>query len=231
METPLSTILRKYTPGFRPVVPFDWTREKVLLLDLTEGNLDLHQLDLRNTAAFTDYVFGKMARAGVRVAVGGYNEDRYIYRRSAHFSGPDEARSVHLGIDGWAVAGTAVFAPLTGRVHSFRHNDHFGDYGPTLIMEHELEGIRFYTLYGHLSLASLEGLYEGREMSQGSKLAEIGDDSVNGSWPPHLHFQVISDMGDYRGDFPGVCKPSEREAYLQRCPDPNLILGIKQLGS
>jgi murein DD-endopeptidase MepM/ murein hydrolase activator NlpD len=229
MECPLSTILRKYTPDFSPVVPFDWDQEKGLLLDLTEANPDLHQLDLRNTAAFTHYVFGKMAQAGVRVAVGGYNENRYIYRRSAHFNSPDEARSVHLGIDVWAVAGTEVCAPLSGRVHSFRHNDHFGDYGPTLILEHELEGIPFYTLYGHLSLASLDGLYEGREISQGTQLAEIGDEAVNGSWPPHLHFQVIRDMGGYRGDSPGVCKPSERAVYLQRCPDPNLILGIKQL--
>ena len=97
------------------------------------------------------------------------------------------------------------------------------------MLEHELEGIPFYTLYGHLSLASLDGLYEGREISQGTQLAEIGDEAVNGSWPPHLHFQVIRDMGGYRGDFPGVCKPSERAAYLQRCPDANLILGIKQL--
>lgn len=67
-------------------------------------------------------------------------------------------------------------------------------------------------------------------MSQGSKLAEIGDDPVNNSCPPYLHFQVLSDMSGYRGVFPGVCKPSEREAYLQRCPDANLILGIKQLG-
>jgi murein DD-endopeptidase MepM/ murein hydrolase activator NlpD len=76
----------------------------------------------------------------------------------------------------------------------------------------------------------LDGLYEGREISQGTQLAEIGDEAVNGSWPPHLHFQVIRDMGGYRGDFPGVCKSSERAVYLQRCPDPNLILGIKQLG-
>jgi murein DD-endopeptidase MepM/ murein hydrolase activator NlpD len=130
MECPLSTILRQYTPDFSPVVSFNWDQEKGLLLDLTEANPDLHQLDLRNTAAFTHYVFGKMAQAGVRVAVGGYNETQYIYRRSAHFNSPDEPRSVHLGIDVWAVAGTEVFAPLSGRVHRFRHNDHFGDYGP-----------------------------------------------------------------------------------------------------
>ena len=229
MDTPLSTVLHNHAPGFGSVVPFDWNQEKVLILDLTEANPELHQLDLQNTTIFTDYVFEKMAQAGARVAVGGYNENRYIYRRSAHFSSSDEARSVHLGIDAWAVAGTAVFAPLSGQVHSFRHNDHFGDYGPTIILAHELEGITFYTLYGHLSLQSLEGLYEGQEISQGRKLAEIGDFPVNGSWPPHLHFQIISDMGSYHGDFPGVCKPSERETYLRQCPDANLILGIKQL--
>jgi murein DD-endopeptidase MepM/ murein hydrolase activator NlpD len=229
METPLSTILRNHTPNFSPVVPFDWDQEKVLLLDLTEANSDLHQLDLQNTATFTDYVFEKMAEARARVAVGGYNENRYIYRRSTHFSDSDEPRSVHLGIDVWAEAGTDVFAPLSGRVHSFQHNDHFGDYGPTIILEHEMEGITFYTLYGHLSLHSLDGLYEGREIRQGSKLAQIGNYPVNGNWPPHLHFQIISDMGSYHGDFPGVCKPSERKTYLQRCPDANLILKIGQL--
>jgi len=229
MNALLTDVLRKHTPHFSPVVSCNWEDEKVLLLDLTEANQDLLQLDLLDTRIFTDYVFGKMHQTGARVAVGGYNEDRYIYRRSAHFNSGEEARSVHLGIDIWAVAGTPIYAPLDGRLHSFQHNDRFGDYGPTIILEHCLEGIPFYTLYGHLSLRSLDGLKEGAEVRKGDWLAEIGNFPENGHWPPHLHFQIIADMKDNRGDFSGVCRPSERETYLARCPDANLILGIPQL--
>jgi peptidoglycan LD-endopeptidase LytH len=231
MNALLADVLRKHLSHFSPVVSFNWHNENILLLDLTEANQELLQLDLQDTRVFTDYVFGKMQQVGARVAVGGYNEDRYIYRRSAHFNNGEEARSVHLGIDVWGVAGTPIYAPIDGILHSFQHNDRFGDYGPTVILEHRLDGIPFYTLYGHLSLRSLDGLKEGAEVRKGDWLAEIGNFPENGHWPPHLHFQIIADMQGHRGDFPGVCRPSERETYLARCPDANLILGIPQLNS
>jgi hypothetical protein len=31
-------------------------------------------------------------------------------------------------------------------------------------------------------------------------------------------------MEDWKGDYPGVCKFSEREKWLQNSPDPDLIL-------
>ncbi len=229
MESMLAAILRKHHPHFGKVTPFDWAIEPILVLDLTESNIELQSVNLDDTAAFSEYVFGKMAQADARVAVGGYNENRYIYRRSAHFSHPDEPRSVHLGIDIWAEAGTPVFAPLEGKIHSFQHNDHFGDYGPTIILEHQLDGITFYTLYGHLNVECLVGLHRGKPIRQGEPLAAIGNYPVNGDWPPHLHFQVIADMQGRRGDFPGVCSLRERETWLAICPDANLILGIGQL--
>ena len=48
----------------------------------------------------------------------------------------------------------------------------------------------------------------------------------NGGWPAHLHFQIIGDLMGFIGDFPGVAKQSEIEEWLERCPDPNLILGM-----
>jgi len=35
---------------------------------------------------------------------------------------------------------------------------------------------------------------------------------------------LIEDMQGLKGDYPGVCKFSERERYLANCPDPELIL-------
>ncbi len=138
----------------------------------------------------------------------------------------EEPRRLHLGIDIWGKPYTKVVAPLDGIVHSFAFNNAFGDYGATIILSHQIEGLPFYTLYGHLSLNSLKNLYEGQNIKGGDVFAEFGIPFENGQWPPHLHFQIILDMEGRKGDYPGVCKFSEREKYLANCPDPDLILGM-----
>ena len=176
-----------------------------------------------------EYIFGLLKKNGTRVGAGGYLEDRIIYRRSKHFGSGDEPRSIHLGIDIWMAAGTSIWAPLDASVHSFKDNDVFGDYGPTIILQYNLDGVTFYTLFGHLSRESLVGMYEGKEFKKGEKIASVGNFPINGDWPPHLHFQLVVDMGDKKGDFFGVSSPSQKEYYSILCPDPNLILHIPQL--
>lgn len=86
-----------------------------------------------------------------------------------------------------------------------------------------LNGTEFHTLYGHLNLDSLK-YNEGDPVRKGDQFAEFGSHDENGQWLPHLHFQIIKDMEDYKGDYPGVCRYSEKESYLHNCPDPGLIL-------
>jgi murein DD-endopeptidase MepM/ murein hydrolase activator NlpD len=218
------------------LLPFDFKRDQYLVLDFSATNPDLNtSLDLTNTASFTNYVFGKMRAAGVQLGVGGYNEHRVIYRRSDHFAGTEEPREIHLGIDFWAEAGTPVFAPLDGVVHSFQDNNNFGDYGPTIILEHRTEAphghtppVR-YSLYGHLTRSSLTGLYAGKRFNAGDKLGEIGPYPENGDWPPHLHFQLMTDMLGLKGDFLGVCSLTDRANFLALCPNPNQLLNIDGL--
>jgi murein DD-endopeptidase MepM/ murein hydrolase activator NlpD len=141
---------------------------------------------------------------------------------------PTEPRRLHLGVDIWGPAGTKVMSPLDGVVHSFAFNNNDSDYGATLILTHNLEGASFHTLYGHLSLNSLKNLYEGKNIRKGDVIAEFGMRFENGNWPPHLHFQLIRDMQGWKGDYPGVCKFSEREQWLDNCPDPDTILQLMQ---
>jgi murein DD-endopeptidase MepM/ murein hydrolase activator NlpD len=214
------------------LLPFDFQKDPYLVLDFSATNPDLtNDLDLSNTAAFSDYVFGKMRTAGVRIGVGGYNEHRVIYRRSEHFSSTEEPREIHLGIDFWAEAGTPVFAPMDGVVHSFQDNNNFGDYGPTIILEHpsNAAGKPLYSLCGHLTRASLRELYEGKTVKSGDKLGEIGPYPENGDWPPHLHFQLMTDMLSLKGDFPGVCSVTDRAKFMALCPNPNQLLHIAGL--
>ncbi|MES2517596.1 MAG: peptidoglycan DD-metalloendopeptidase family protein [Bacteroidota bacterium] len=223
MELSMNTeILKKHQ--FNPIVPFDLQKDNVYQIDLTEHNAELHEIDLTNTAVFNEYIFRKIKEENAVCAIGGYLENRYIYRRSEHFQQTKEPRSIHLGVDIWAEAGTPVFAPMLAKVHSFANNDNFGDYGPTIILEHILEGTHFYTLYGHLNLECLTGLYEGKIVETGEKIAEFGNFPINGNWPPHLHFQVITDMLGQKGDFPGVCEPSKQQEFAKICLNANLLL-------
>ena len=207
-----------------PLVEFDRRNDKLVELDLTAKNETLSFKNYCDTKCFSDWINNQIAASKGNYGIGGYNENRVIYNRSSHFVSEGELRSLHLGVDIWAPAGTKVFCPLAGLVHSFKFNSNFGDYGATIILQHQIGSSTFHTLYGHLSLSSIAHLAEGQKFQPGDLLATFGQPEDNGNWPPHLHFQVIVDMEGFKGDYPGVCKYSERERYLQNCPDPNLIL-------
>ncbi|MFW6100969.1 MAG: peptidoglycan DD-metalloendopeptidase family protein [Bacteroidota bacterium] len=159
-----------------------------------------------------------------KIGIGGYGEDRFIYKHIALFSGENGSRTIHLGIDIWVPAGTIVYAPINSWVHSFRDNSKFGDYGATIVLEHHLNEVTFYSLYGHLSRSSLKGKKEGMEILKGDDFAMVGNSEENGHWPPHLHFQLISDMLGWKGDFYGVAPASDKDYYMNLCPDPEKML-------
>ena len=241
MQTnPLYFLLKENVSVFSPVVPFSPGKDKLLQLDFTSVNDELIETILQDTRLFTNYINDQLRNAGARYGIGGYAEHRTVYSRSKLFSSSeispltgadlseDEPRRLHLGIDIWGKPHTAVMAPFNGIVHSFAFNDAFGDYGATIILSHRLHDISFYTLYGHLSMNSIKNLQQGELIKQGEIFAEFGIPIENGQWPPHLHFQIITDLQDWKGDYPGVCKFSEKEKWMSNCPDPDLILKMNQ---
>ena len=214
---------------FAPVIDFDLHSGQVVVFDFTAANTDLVHLDINDVTGFTEFLFARIADSDTPVGIGRYDEDRVLYRHSPLFDGDAERRSVHLGIDLFVIEGTEISTPLPARVHTVSENEGLGNYGPTVILSHDLDGMQFHTLYGHLSRHTLDGLSAGQVLSAGEGFAEVGDLNENGGWPPHLHFQIICDEVGTSGDYPGVATPSEREKFLEICPDPNLILGIPGL--
>ena len=227
MPTSIPTALGRCQAG--TVLPVDLNSPAVARLDFSATNPDLAQADLRDTSAFAEKVAAMLHQQHATIGIGGYLEDRIIYRRSPGLFGAGEARTLHLGVDVWLAAGTPVLAPLPARIHSLADNAGFGDYGPTIILEHELEGLSFYSLYGHLSRAEFTGLRAGQLLTQGEAFATVGPPPENGDWPPHLHFQLMTDMQGRVGDFPGVARASERAEWAALCLDPNLILRSRWL--
>ncbi len=206
------------------VVDLDIKRDILFPFDFTSSNTELNPEILANTDLFTHWVNEKLANNKAKYGIGGYNEHRTIYSRSEHFDSGEEPRRLHLGVDIWGAAETPVYNFYNAKVHSFKFNDNFGDYGATIILQYQLDSLTLYGLYGHLSLASLDGLAEGLFIPAGKQFATFGIKEENGHWPPHLHFQLMFDMEGCKGDYPGVCQVSKREIYLKNCPDPGLIL-------
>lgn len=196
-------------------------------IDLSTSNEELALLNLTDAKAFEDYIEEYLTKNNAKVAYGGYFENRNLYKRSTVFNTEhSEERTIHIGLDLWIKAGTSVLAALDGTIHSFQNNTSLGDYGPTLILEHQVEEMTFYTLYGHLSLDSLSGKQVGMKVTKGEVIASLGSAPINGDYAPHLHFQIIIDLQGKTGDYPGVSSANNLNFYKNNCPDPNELLKI-----
>lgn len=179
--------------------------------------------------AYSDPAFDPwFAAKGKAWGLGSYGEKRSVYQ-SAQFadSASAERRVIHMGIDVFGPAMTKVFAPLAGRVRQVSYNADPLDYGNTLILEHELAGQRFFTLYGHLAGTLPQILKVGDRVEAGQHIADFGDWPENGGWAPHLHFQIMTDMLEQDVNFFGVAHESLwQDVWQVICPDPNIILRI-----
>jgi peptidoglycan LD-endopeptidase LytH len=219
--------------SFHPIMGELLHEQNTISIDLSTANFNLRKIDLRDLNAFNDFVFQNLNNhKKFKYAIGGYGENRAIYARSQVFSMSDSVfRNIHLGIDIWSISGTPVFCPWEGKIHSFQDNIGFGNYGPTLILEHQLKGSTIYSLYGHLSRWDLKTWEIDAGIKKGQLIGHLGLPDENGAWPPHLHFQLINSLGNYRGDYPGVCGESEKLQYLKNCPNPKNWIGCSLLES
>ncbi|RKS00716.1 peptidoglycan DD-metalloendopeptidase family protein [Flavobacterium sp. 102] len=198
-----------------------------IALDLSVTNENLANQKLTTAVAYEEYIQNYLENNKAKIAYGGYNETRNLYQRSTVFKNDNtDERNIHIGLDLWINESAPIYAALDGKIHSFQNNTALGDYGPTIILEHEIESFKFHTLYGHLSLDSLKDKKVGNFVQQGEQIGNLGLPPINGDYAPHLHFQIIIDMENKTGDYPGVCSSKTLSFYLRNCPDPNLLLKI-----
>ena len=197
-------------------------------LDLSIFNNEFVDLNLKTPSDFENYITNILISKHANIAFGGYLEKRNLYRRSTIFgSDLEPERNIHIGIDLWTNAGTTVLAAIDGTIHSFQNNLGLGNYGPTIILEHHVDNLTFYTLYGHLSKNSISTLKIGDFYKMGQPVAKLGTSSENGDYAPHLHFQIIQNMANYFGDYPGVCNQNDLEYYSNNCPNPEILLKLE----
>jgi murein DD-endopeptidase MepM/ murein hydrolase activator NlpD len=205
-----------------PVMGEPFTKDNTFEIKVDDFKTELlHLKDTSKTSLFQMYMDELRKVRKKKFAYGGYLEDRSWYARSPLFG---KQRSIHLAVDVWAEEDTSVFAPISGTIHSFADNEGFGNYGPTLILEHDIEGQVFYTLYGHLSRKNIANWKKGAVIQKGEQIGNLGMMSENGDWPAHLHIQIIKDLQGMEGDYPGVSSIDNVQFYRLNCIDPKFLL-------
>jgi len=214
-----------------PILDVDLRATSPVVFDLGVGSLFLGADPASSEAErLNEKIVGELRKARVSVGVGRYNEPRLLYRSSlfgASDNPTDERRTVHFGVDLFVASGSAVYAPISGAVHAFANNPEPLDYGPVVILRHGPgAGEEFFTLYGHLTRESIGKLRVGQPIARGERIGRVGAMAENGGWPPHVHFQVITDLLDRGTDFPGVALATERGVWADLSPSPNLLLRI-----
>ncbi|OYV66693.1 MAG: hypothetical protein B7Z72_10895, partial [Gemmatimonadetes bacterium 21-71-4] len=141
--------LASHAGEFAPVLDADLRTEPCLVLDWSVGSPMVEgDPAARDEPHLTPQVVAAMRDAGVRVAVGRYDEPRLLYVTPLFAGGgriTDERRTIHLGLDLFGEAGAPVYAPLAGTVHAFADNARPQDYGPVIVLRHETDdGTAFF---------------------------------------------------------------------------------------
>ncbi|HEY5691270.1 MAG TPA: aminotransferase class III-fold pyridoxal phosphate-dependent enzyme, partial [Cyclobacteriaceae bacterium] len=219
----------KNATSFKPVIGTPLEADDVHWLDLRMGSLELgNQSNVLDGIKLEERIQQAISISGKSIGIGKYNEVRPFYTSNAfQHEGNDgpEWRTVHIGLDVFAAAEQPVFAPLDGVVYSVEDNAGNRNYGPTVILQHDVEpGLTFYTLYGHLSRSTLTHLKPGDQVLAGDQFSSLGNFEENGGWSPHLHFQITLDLLGKQGDFPGVALPGQIEIWKSICPNPWLLI-------
>lgn len=224
------SVFEKLVNDFEPkkVISKDIDFKDYIALDLSQNNKDLQNYKLETAQDYEKFIQSYLDKNNAKIAFGGYCETRNLYKRSTVFKNEiSDERNIHIGLDLWINEQAEIYAALDGTIHSFQNNTAFGDYGPTLILQHQIEDFTFHTLYGHLSLESLTGKNIGDKIEKGEQIATLGLPPINGDYAPHLHFQIIIDIENKTGDYPGVCSENKLNFYKNNCPNPNVLLKIK----
>lgn len=208
----------------------DFNDAKAIELDLSVSSLDLgNNLNFATPQRMQKRIDDILWENNATIGIGGYGEIRPFYNSDAYIIEANNGRqwrSCHIGLDIWCKDKTPIFAAFDGTIYSIQDNKGDDNYGPTIILKHNVnDELTFYTLYGHLSPID-NNLKVGQAIKKGEQIATIGTFPQNGNWADHLHFQVILDMLGQKGDFFGVCLPSEKAIWLSICPNifQNLLL-------
>lgn len=206
-------------------------QDAVFPLDLSVSSKWIgHQGDFNDLELFQFKIEKLQKKHPSKLIAGGYLEARPLYTSSEYDKIGNygrERRTVHLGIDFWLPKNTPVHTMFDSEVVIAVNDAGDKEYGGLVVLKHDFDNHSFYTLYGHLSVASAIAHTVGDKLMAGDQIGVLGDYPENGNWAPHLHFQVMLSVLDYTNDFPGVAYYSQIDVWKSLCPNPNYLFKLQ----
>ena len=205
--------------AFATIIDVDLTAARILDISVTGDDAPQDPFEAPDSQPATS-----------EVSIGRYLEPRLVYNAPEFALGPhrtSDRRTVHLGVDVFAPAGTEIRAPTDAIVVSVTYQGTPGDYGGVVVLKHRtMSGGHFYSLYGHLARAVTRQLSVGQTLSAGQSFAQLGAPAENGGWPPHLHLQLGLAPLAPAHDWPGVADPDNLDAAQALFPNPAALLNL-----
>ena len=205
----------------------------------TINRTEIHHLDLSVSSSFVGHqeAFNNLdlfqfkieqlqKEVPNKILAGGYLEPRNLYTSTEYDTLGNygkQSRTIHIGVDFWLPENTPVHALLDGEVVIAENDIGDKEYGGLIVLKHLQKDWCFYTLYGHNTPESVLKHKLGDVLKKGEQIADLANYPDNGNWAPHLHFQVMLSLLDYKTDFPGVAYFNQIEVWKSLCPDPNLL--------
>lgn len=217
--------LRAHVNDLHSILSSELQQQSGKRVDFSVNDTKTDGLNISEPEIVQPFIQQELATHNVGYLFGGYNTERATYH-SDLFDANTESRNIHLAYDVWLQPETPLYTPLPAIVHSVHNNNYHLDYGPTVILQHTLDGITFWSLYGHLQTRTLAHIAIGQQLVAGERFAWIGYSTENIGWTPHVHAQIITDLLGNSVDFPGLCTQSTRDFYTTLCPDPGLLFQL-----
>lgn len=218
----VTATLQNNSSAIQSIVPEPFASIPPQWIDFERDYTTEHNINLSQPEELEIFINDRLFNQPGKFIVGGYDTDRTVYQ-SDLFLEDTNPRDVHLAYDIWLPPETPLHSPLPAMVYGLHNNNHHLDYGPTVILQHIVNSVTFWSLYGHLQTRILEHLSVGQHLAAGDVFGWIGYPYENIGWAPHTHAQIITDLLGNTVDFPGLCSVTDRTFFTTICPDPGLL--------
>ena len=196
--------------------------ENPITLDLADTSVLLNSLkDPADQDELMLAITESMRINNSTLACGGFLENRKKLFESLGTHHVEQERFVHLGVDIVPLSsdGTEIHLPLPGKVIETGYESGDGNYGGYVLIRHE----KFYTFYGHLDKDHV--VLPNHQLNAGEVIGKLGNSTVNGGYFPHLHLQVITELGLNEGyKLIGYCKLNQTGTIQERVLDPTSVI-------
>ncbi|NQZ77972.1 MAG: peptidoglycan DD-metalloendopeptidase family protein [Ekhidna sp.] len=167
----------------------NYLKGKPYIFDFSSNNPKTLEYDAEDFSQFNQLVFDELNNSSCQWGIGKYLEERKSLLRG-YPNIIEEGRFYHLGLDIIVPYNTPMFAPLEGEVYLTGKEKQIGNYGGFIMLKHNVSGVVFYSLYGHVQTPHLFSV--GEQIKAGQEFARIGKESDSGGWFCHTHLQILT---------------------------------------